>query len=363
MDTEILDYYTDYLISSFGLTTATGLAALLNGAISHDRITRFLAKQDLTSANLWKMVKSQVRQIESQEAVLIIDDSIEAKPYTDESELICWHWDHTEGRNVKGINLLSALYYSQEMSLPVAFELIQKTEWVTDKKTGKEKRVCPLTKNVYFRQMVQTCVDNHLLFRYVLADTWFASAENMIFVHQTLDTDFVFPLKDNRKVALSQEDQQNGVYVPVSTLTLEENTVVEIWLEGVSFPLLLCKQVFTNKDGSQGILYLVTSDTTLTAPQMQAIYQKRWKVEEYHKSLKSNASFSKSPTKTVRTQSNHIFACLWAYVKLEQLRVKTHLNHFAMKAKIYQSALASAYQQLQELKQALHASSEPVSVG
>ena len=96
---------------------------------------------------------------------------------------------------------------------------------------------------------------------------------------------------------------------------------------------------------------------------MQAIYQKRWKVEEYHKSLKSNASFAKSPTKTVRTQSNHIFACLWAYVKLEQLRVKTKVNHFAMKAKIYQSALASAYQQLQELKQALHASSEPVSVG
>jgi hypothetical protein len=40
---ELLDIYTDYLISSFGLTTGTGLSHLLDGAISHDRIQRFWA--------------------------------------------------------------------------------------------------------------------------------------------------------------------------------------------------------------------------------------------------------------------------------------------------------------------------------
>ena len=109
-------------------------------------------------------------------------------------------------------------------------------------------------------------------------------------------------------------------------------------------------QVFTNKDGSQGVLYLVTSDTALGASDLQANYQKRWKVEEYHKSVKSNASFSKSPTKTVRTQSNHFFSCLWAYVKLESLRLKTKMNHFAMKGRLYRAALASAYRELQTLK-------------
>ena len=160
----------------------------------------------------------------------------------------------------------------------------------------------------------------------------------------------MFPLKANRKVALSQEDKLAGRYQSVSSVECEENALKTIWLEGVEFPLLLCKQVFTNKDGSQGILYLVTSDTTLDAPKMQTIYQKRWKVEVYHKSLKSNASFAKSPTKTIRTQSNHFFVCLWAYVKLERLRLQTKMNHCAMKAKIYQKALASAFEQLQVLK-------------
>ena len=288
-----------------------------------------------------------MRQIQSEEAVLIIDDSIEEKLYTDESELICWHWDHSLGRNVKGVNFLSCLYYPQDIALPVAFELIKKSEWSTHKKTGKQKRVCPKTKNDYFREMVLRCLKNLLPFRYVLADSWFASAENMIFVKKEHHKDFIFPLKDNRKIALSPADKLAGRYASVSTVEIEENTTLEVWLEGVDFPLLLCKQVFTNKDGSQGILYLVTSDTNLSAQQMQTIYQKRWKVEVYHKSLKSNASFAKSPTKTIRTQSNHFFACLWAYVKLEKLRLATKMNHFAMKAKIYQKALASAFEQLQ----------------
>ena len=350
MDKQLLDLYSDYLISSFGLTTATGLSTLLNGAISHDKITRFLSGSDFTSADLWQLVKPLVRQIQCKEAVLIIDDSIEEKLYTDESELICWHWDHALGRNVKGVNFLSCLYHAKDIALPVAFQLIQKSEWVTDKKTGKQKRACPKTKNEYARQMVSQCLKNQLPIRYVLADTFFASAENMRFLKTEPHKDFIFPLKDNRKIALSEEDKLAGRYVSISTVAIEENATIPIWLEGVDFPLLLCKQVFTNQDGSQGILYLVTSDTNLSAQQMQTIYQKRWKIEVYHKSLKSNASFAKSPTKTMRTQSNHFFACLWAYVKLEKLRLQTKMNHFAMKAKIYQSALASAFQQLQVLK-------------
>lgn len=43
---ETLDLYSDYLISSFGLVTATGLSELVGGQISHDKITRELAGQN-----------------------------------------------------------------------------------------------------------------------------------------------------------------------------------------------------------------------------------------------------------------------------------------------------------------------------
>lgn len=80
------------------------------------------------------------------------------------------------------------------------------------------------------------------------------------------------------------------------------------------------------------------------------LYQKRWKVEEFHKSLKSNAALSKSPTKTIKTQANHIFMAIYSVFKLECLKIKRHLNHFAMRAKLFIRANQMAYLELQKLK-------------
>jgi hypothetical protein len=349
-DKELLDIYSDYLISAFGLTTATGLSSLLEGQISHDRIQRFLASQQRTSTDLWTLVKPHIRAIQHQDGVLIVDDSIAEKPYTDENDIICWHYDHTTGGMTKGINFLTTLYHAGDTSLPVGFSVIAKTQHYIDKKDGKQKRRSPVGKNEYYRTMLQQAVTNRIPFRYVLNDVWFASAENMMFVKQTLHKDFVMPLKANRKVALSAADKQQGRYVSVATLDLEPQTTQEIYLEGVDFALLLIKQVFVNEDGSTGLLYLVTSDRTLTYDAMTTLYRKRWNVEPYHKSLKQNASLERSPTHTVTTQTNHFFAALCGYIKLELLKGETKLTHFALKAKLYARALQMAFEALRELQ-------------
>jgi hypothetical protein len=61
----------------------------------------------------------------------------------DEDEIICWHYDHKHGQNVKRVNLLTA-FYSAEM-------------------IGRQKR-------------------NEVKFSFILADPWYASAENMRFI-------------------------------------------------------------------------------------------------------------------------------------------------------------------------------------
>lgn len=347
---ELLDIYSDYLLSSLSYTTATGLARLLDGAVSHDQITRFLAGEVQTSAKWWQLVKPLVRQLETERGVLIFDDSIEEKPYTDENDIICWHYDHSKARMIKGINFLSALYDNGEVSLPVAVHLVAKTEHYVDAKSGQSKRRSPTTKNEAYRAMVTRCVHNRLRFRYVLNDSWYAAAENMKLVKHELKRDFVMALKSNRKVALSAADKAAGQYQTLSSLIPPEGTVCEIYLEGVEFPLLFAKQIFTNEDGSTGILYLVTSDLTLDYLTLTTIYQKRWKVEEYHRSLKQNASLAKSPTRTVTTQTNHFFAALYAFVKLEMLKVSTKLNHYAIKSKLYLVALQQAFHELRKLQ-------------
>jgi aerotaxis receptor len=54
-----LELYTDYLLSMFGAATATGLSAMVDGEVSHDRITRFLSKQDPEAfADMWATLKA-----------------------------------------------------------------------------------------------------------------------------------------------------------------------------------------------------------------------------------------------------------------------------------------------------------------
>ena len=345
----MLDLYSDYLLASFGATTATGLSELLDEDVSHDQVTRHLSGTRKTSADLWHIVKPFVRKVQSETGVLIIDDSIEEKPYTDENSIVCWHYDHSKERNVKGINFVTSLYASQGVSLPVGFHLIAKTENYLDKKTQKEKRRSPVSKNEIARGLIEQAVRNQLPFRFCLFDSWFSSAENMRFIKHEQERDFICPIKTNRKVAVSLADKLAGRFQRVDTLEVEENTTREVYLEGVSFPLLLARQVFTNEDGSIGILYLVTSDTALSFADLTASYQRRWQVECYHKSLKQNVSLQKSPTQTQTTQTNHFFAALCGFIKLEMLKVETKTNHFALKSKLYIKALHSAFDALREL--------------
>jgi hypothetical protein len=356
-----MDLYTDYLLSSFGRVTATGLSSLLDGSISHDKITRLLSGHEYSSKDLWHEVKPIVRAHEKDDACLIFDDTIVSKPYTDENDMICRHWDHSKNRNEKGINLLTAFYHTQSVALaeplriPVAFECVKKTVRFLDAKTGKEKRKSPITKNEMMRSLLQNAVENqHLKFRYVLADSWFASSDKMLFIHR-LKKHFVMDIKSNRLCMLSTQDRNEGQWTNLDKLSLKPEQPVKVWIKDLEIPVLLCRFVFTNKDGSTGEMYLASNDLDLSAEQFQSIYKKRWSVEEYHKSLKQNASLAKSPTRTVTTQTAHLFASLLAYVKLEQLKFAHKMNHFALKAKLYWEALKMAWIQLEKIKKYQHA--------
>jgi hypothetical protein len=301
-----LDLYTDYLLSTFGAATATGLSAMVKGEVSHDRITRFLSGQDFTSKDLWQQVKSVVRSVENNDGVLIFDDTIQEKAWTDENELMCWHYDHVSGRNVRGINLLNALYYCKGASIPVAFELVKKPIQYCDIATRQLKRKSVVTKNELMREMIGTCIRNELKFRFVLMDSWFSATENFEFITGK-GRHFIAALKDNRLIAVTDEDRKTKRFLRVEDLDIPEQTVVRGWLKGYKDEVLVVRQVFTNKDGSTGRLHLVCSDLTCDYDAITTTYKKRWQVEVFHKSLKSNANLAKSPTRTLRTQSKHVF--------------------------------------------------------
>jgi hypothetical protein len=352
MKTELRELYSDYLISSFNEVTATGLSKALSGSISHDQITRFLSEEDFESKQLWQLVKPVLRSHEQDDGVLIFDDTIEEKPHTKESELVCWHHDHTKNRSVKGVNLLNCVYSVGNVTLPVGFDVVKKPIQFCDLKTKKKKRKATVTKNELLRTQLKICQENKLKYKYVLTDSWFAAKENMKFIRIDCDKHFIMALKSNRTVALSEEDKKQGRFTRMDELAWSEQKPVLGWVKGVEFPVLLHRQVFTNKDGSTGILYLACSDLDCDETAIETIYKKRWKVEVFHKTLKSNTGLAKSPTKCIRTQCNHIFMSIYAAFQLECLKLKHKVNHFALRSRIYIQALQEAMRELHLLKAA-----------
>ena len=162
-------------------------------------------------------------------------------------------------------------------------------------------------------------------------------------------------MKSNRSCMFATSDRNKGGWSSLDKLPLIPEQPVKVWLKDLEIPVLLCKFVFTNRDGSRGEMYPASNNLELSAGEFKTLYKKRWSVEEYHKSLKQNASLAKSPARRATTQRNHLFASLLAYIKLERLKFAHKLNHFALKAKIYLAASKAAWNELYKIKYALSA--------
>jgi hypothetical protein len=152
----------------------------------------------------------------------------------------------------------------------------------------------------------------------VLADSWFSAQENLSFVRQDLGKHFIVALKSNQTVALSLDDKKQGRFVRIDQLDWPEQKPIQAWLKGLDFPVLTSRQVFTNKDGSTGILIWPVATSTAT--------------------------------QRVKTQGNPVFLSIYAAFRLECLSIKHKLNPFALRAKLYLKANRLAFDELQTLE-------------
>ena len=66
---------------------------------------------------------------------------------------------------------------------------------------------------------------------YLLADSWYASAENMTLV-RALGYEFIFALESSRTVALSAEVRAGGQFQAVQTLAFPDEQPLRVYFSG-----------------------------------------------------------------------------------------------------------------------------------
>lgn len=111
---------------------------MLNGEISHNQVQRSLAGEAQTLADSWRVAKPHMHQIESEDGVAIVDDSIAEKPYTDKNDIISWHHGHSQQRTVMGSTLSLTNITVRASCCPVEFAplLIKQIFTNEDSSTG-----------------------------------------------------------------------------------------------------------------------------------------------------------------------------------------------------------------------------------
>src|SRR5436305_3915191 len=345
--------YVDYVLSTEGHISATDLSVALEGKYSHDQITRLLASGEVNDKTIYLKGKSYIKKKGIKGTVtLSIDDSLVPKPHMQFSNIVNWHYDDSKRRCVKGINFISALWSDDQASVPLSLQVVEK-ELLWNEKQQQYRWKCIHNKNELMRQMVQRLTRSKQV-DYVLADSWYSSKKNMNYIVEECKTHFLMSVRCNRAVARNEKDAQKGKFTPLQKLKLGKGAVM-LYFKGVNFPVLVVKQVYKNADGSSSTLYLATSDLELSAEQMLQLYKRRWKVEEYHKSMKSNCSLAKCQARSLTSQQSHFYLAALAFLLLEKTKVKEDHNHFALKKQL--NLLTIKYG-MKVIKQYLHSKSK-----
>ena len=78
--------------------------------------------------------------------------------------------------------------------------------------------------------MIETSLNKQIKFKYILADTWFCSSENLDYIKEH-NKDFVIGIKSNRLTALSEQDKKEGKFLHLRDIAIEENTAIKVYLK------------------------------------------------------------------------------------------------------------------------------------
>jgi len=300
--------YIEYLLSTPINYTFSNLSEHLEN-VSHDTVTDFLQNQKFTPRDLWELVKDRID--DSEEAFLLVDDSVQNKQYSQAIETVKLQYSGNEHGLVKGIGLVNLVHTNGSLGdfYPINYRIYNPDS------DGKSK-------NDHFQEMFKQAVEKQAIkARNIAFDSWYASVENLKMIHRSGWT-FYTNLKSNRKVSISKDIG----YQDLAELEWSQEELISgksVRLKEVPFWLKLFKLV----DTEGNIEWVITNKLAEDFTRLRAIQavQVRWQVEEFHRSFKQLTGSEKCQCRKERSQRNHLACCYaaWVAIKVKAQEMKT----------------------------------------
>jgi SRSO17 transposase len=316
--------YIEYLLNTPVNYTCSNLAEHLDG-VSHDAVSDFLQRGRVTANRLWELVKPLLNNTE--EAVLIVDDSVQNKQYSQQIGLVQRQYSGAEHGLVRGIDIVNLVHYDKQNFYPIDYRIYAPA-------------VDGHTKNDLFGEMLMAAKTRKgIKARTVLFDSWYTSIANLKLI-AVLNMVFFAPIKDNRLVSLSKE----GGYIHLQDIDWTPDRLhngVMVKLKELPFKVRLFKIVATNGD----IDWIITnSPDSLDAQAVADMNARRWPIEQFHRELKQLTGSEKCQCRKARSQRNHLGYCYLAWLALKVRASQLHLTLYQVRQSIFDDFLILALQ-------------------
>lgn len=262
--------------------------------VSHDRLQRLLRIEGKWNRYLQKHYGCLLLQNKrsSIRTYVIIDDTVIAKPYSKELELLSWIFSPSDRQYLYGINVVFLLWTDGNTRFPIGFRL-----WYKEGKKTKIDLAMELlkdAKNIY-----------KLKPKYVLMDSFYPAAKLVKLIHQ-FSWHWIAKLKSNRLLDGIQVQNFFRYRYGNHSGKLSENI-----------------RVLVVKDNDN---YWATSDRTLSSSEVKRHYRYRQIIEEFFKILKSELRLESCSSRESIAQINHIYFVLIAFCQLELFRITKNIE-------------------------------------
>ena len=298
------------------------LCQILAGKVSV--LYDFLGREDIHWRALSSRVARRVYQANEMgprsQRAFVVDDTSKARAGRKVEGTSCY-FDHTQGRTLKGHQVLQLGLAGEKGFLPVEAQLVMGDKAAVDKPKDKPfhnqrsaaardlRRARQDTKHQLFRSMLQRALKAGWTAAHVLADAWFGCKENILCC---LDNDLVgiFQMKRGNLAYQYQGHSCTAgqLYVKVQRRMRPKNRRARYKTASITVSLNLetddrqpahwvkVRLVFSApvraSSADTWVVFLCT-DVTLSDAIILALYALRWSIEVYFKEIKQNLGFLK----------------------------------------------------------------------
>lgn len=275
--------------------TMTAIADTL-GLARHDSLQRMLSAMNLPMRALSGFFIEWIRKNRRKKGWLIIDDTVMPKKYSKNIDCAGCAYSTSDKTTVLGIHIVTFYWSDGCIKIPVGFRLWLPREKTNHYRTKVDLAIELLTHNEGF---CKSC-------EYIVFDSWYCTTR-FLNICALMNLAFCSRLKKNRRVTF------NGQNVPVSSLRKSRQVV---WLKGFGNVLVCCGR-------SKGHLrWLVSSDTLISAKEVERRYDSRWVIEESHRFMKQRLGLCGCQCRKNTAVRNHISLVLLAHFCMEILSAR-----------------------------------------